>query len=143
MAYWLMKSEPFVYGWEDLTRDGKTKWDGVRNYTARNCLRDMQVGDEAFLYYSNEGKAVVATMKIVRTHEPDATVEKDELNKDGSNPWLVVTVAPGRLLKKPVTLEAVKAEKRLRDMALMKFQRLSVQPVTPQEWKMVLEMSGA
>src|SRR5262245_22521392 len=117
MAYWLMKSEPFVYSWEDLQKDGTTKWDGVRNYAARNCLRDMKVGDEAFLYYSNEGKAVVAVMKVVKTHEADATVEKDELNKDGSNPWLVVTVAPGKKLKRPVTLEAIKRNERLKGMA--------------------------
>lgn len=142
MAYWLMKSEPDVYSWEDLQKDKKTQWDGVRNYMARNHLREMKVGDEAFLYYSNDGKAVVAVMKVVKTAEPDTTVEKGELNKDGSNPWLVVTVAPVRRLKKAVTLAEVKAAPRLSEMALLKYQRLSVQPVTPAEWNVVLKMAG-
>ena len=141
MAYWLMKSEPFKYSWDDLNRDGKTQWDGVRNYAARNNLQAMKVGDEALLYHSNEGKACVGIMKIMKTAEPDKTVEKDELTKDGSNPWVVVTVAPVKALKNPVTLEAVKAEKKLAAMELMKFQRLSVQKVTKAEWDLVLKMS--
>ena len=142
MAYWLMKSEPFKYAWDDLLRDGSTTWDGVRNYAARNFMKEMKVGDEALLYHSNEGKACVGIMAIAKTFEPDATVEKDELTKDGSNPWVVVTVKPVKALKKPVTLEMVKAEPKLKDMALMKFQRLSVQPVTAAEWEIVMAMAG-
>lgn len=141
MAYWLMKSEPDAYSWQQLQKDKQTHWTGVRNYTARNFLRDMKVGDEALFYHSNEGKACVGIMKIVKTAEPDKTVTKDKLNKDGSNPWVVVTVAPVKALKTPVTLEMVKAEKRLKDMALIKFQRLSVQPVTVAEWKVVMGMA--
>lgn len=142
MAYWLMKSEPFKYSWDDLLRDGKTQWDGVRNYAARNNLQAMAVGDEALLYHSNEGKACVAIMKIVKTAEPDTTVEKDELTKAGENPWVVVTVAPVKTLKRPVTLEMVKAEPKLAAMELMKFQRLSVQKVSAKEWAIVLGMAG-
>lgn len=142
MAYWLMKSEPFKYSWDDLNRDGKTKWDGVRNYAARNNLQAMAVGDEALLYHSNEGKACVGIMKIVKTAEPDTTVEKDELTKDGSNPWVVVTVAPVKPLKVPVTLEMVKGTPVLEEMELMRFQRLSVQKVSAKEWAIVLGMGG-
>lgn len=142
MAYWLVKSEPFKYSWSDLTRDGRTLWDGVRNYAARNNLRAMQPGDEALFYHSNEGKACVGIARIAKSFEPDATVAKDELAKDGSNPWVVVTVEPLRPLARPVTLEMVRAEPRLKDMALLKYQRLSVQPVTPAEWKTVLELAA-
>lgn len=142
MAYWLMKSEPDVFGWEDLQKDKQTKWDGVRNYAARNYMQDMKVGDEALFYHSNIGKACVGIMKVVKTAEPDVTVTKDKLAKDGSNPWVVVTVVPVRELPKPVTLEMVKAEPKLQEMALIKFQRLSVQPVTEREWKIVLGMGG-
>jgi predicted RNA-binding protein with PUA-like domain len=142
MAYWLLKSEPFKYSWDQLNKDGSTWWDGVRNFAARNNLQAMQVGDEALFYHSNEGKECVGIAKIVGLAKPDETVEKDELNKDGSNPWVVVQVAPVKPLKKPVTLTALKAEPRLKDMAFNKFQRLSVQPVTPAEWKVVLELAG-
>ncbi len=142
MAYWLMKSEPFKYSWDNLLRDKTTQWDGVRNYAARNNMQAMAKGDKALFYHSNEGKACVGIMEIVKTAEPDKTVEKDELAKDGSNPWVVVTVGPVEPLKKPVTLEAVKAEPKLAEMELMKYQRLSVQKVTEAEWKLVLKMAG-
>jgi predicted RNA-binding protein with PUA-like domain len=142
MAYWLMKSEPFKYSWDDLVREGSTKWDGVRNYTARNHMQAMQVGDEALLYHSNEGKACVGIIKIVKTAEPDVTVTKDKLTKDGSNPWVVVTVAPVRPLQQPVTLDMVRDEPELADMDLMKYQRLSVQTVTQAQWARVLAMAG-
>lgn len=137
-----MKSEPFKYSWDDLLRDGSTQWDGVRNYAARNHLQAMQVGDQALLYHSNEGKACVGIMKIAKAFEPDKTVEPDELTKDGTNPWVVVTVKPVKALKVPVTLEMVKAEPKLKEMALMRFQRLSVQPVTETEWGLVMKMGG-
>lgn len=143
MAYWLMKSEPDVYGWDQLVKDGQTRWDGVRNYAARNNLAAMKVGDEALFYHSNQGKACVGIAKVVKTAEPDATVEKDELNAKGENPWLVVTIAPVRALKHPVTLDMVKQTAALQAMALVKYQRLSVQPVTPGEWKTVLKLGGA
>lgn len=141
MAYWLMKSEPFKYCWDDLVRDGQTQWDGVRNYLARNNLQAMKVGDEALFYHSNEGKACVGIVKVVKPAEPDKTVGKDKLAKNGSNPWVAVTVAPVRALKVPVTLEMVKETPGLAKMALVTQQRLSVQPVTPAEWKAVLAMA--
>ncbi|RYG61429.1 MAG: EVE domain-containing protein [Alphaproteobacteria bacterium] len=142
MAYWLMKSEPFKYSWDDLVRDKTTQWDGVRNYAARNNLQAMAEGDKALLYHSNEGKACVAIMEIVKTAEPDTSVDADELNKDGSNPWVVVTVAPVQALRKPVTLEMVRNMPELAEMELMKYQRLSVQKVRESEWKLVLAMAG-
>jgi predicted RNA-binding protein with PUA-like domain len=142
LAYWLMKSEPGVYSWDDLVRDKTTRWDGVRNYAARNNLQAMQVGDEVLFYHSNEGKACVGIAKIVKTAEPDEKVTKAKLNKDGSNPWVVVTVAPLRAFKIPVTLEMVKGEKSLAKMDLVVQQRLSVQAVTAGEWKKILEMGG-
>lgn len=141
-AYWLMKSEPFKYSWDDLLRDGSTWWDGVRNYTARNHLRAMKVGDLALLYHSNEGKAAVGVMKVVGEARPDPTVQSDELAKDGSNPWSVVQVAPVQALVNPVSLERVRGEPRLQGMALLKYQRLSVQPVTVAEWRVMLELGG-
>jgi predicted RNA-binding protein with PUA-like domain len=141
MAYWLMKSEPFKYSWSQLEKDGATFWDGVRNHVAKNYLLAMQVGDEAFFYHSNEGKACVGIVKIIQTATPDQTVQPDELKADGTNPWVGVRVAPLRALKNSVSLATVKAEPRLQEMALLKYQRLSVQPVTPAEWAVVLELA--
>lgn len=141
MAYWLMKSEPYTYSWQDLQRDGRTKWDGVRNFAARNNLRAMKVGDEALFYHSNEGKACVGVMRIAKAAEPDVTVTRDKLNKDGSNPWVVVTVEPVRALKNPVTLEMVQAQPKLQGMALVRLGRLSVQPVTAAEWAAVMKLA--
>jgi predicted RNA-binding protein with PUA-like domain len=135
MAYWLMKSEPFVFSWNDLVREGSTKWDGVRNYAARNNMQAMAMGDKALLYHSNEGKACVGIMEVIGLAEPDIT-------KDGRNPWVVVTMAPVKALKKPVTLEQFKADPRFAEMEIMKFQRLSVQKVRPEEWDLVLKMGG-
>lgn len=142
MAYWLMKSEPDVYSWDDLVRDKTTKWDGVRNFAARNNLQAMKVGDEALFYHSNEGKACVGIAKIVCAAEPDEKVTKAKLNKDGSNPWVVVTLAPVRKLKNPVTLEMVKKDKALQAMELVVQQRLSVQKVTATEWKKIISLGG-
>ena len=141
MAYWLIKSEPFKYSWDQLVKDKTTKWDGVRNYAARNHLQTMQMGDEALFYHSNEGKACVGIAKVVKTAEPDVTVTKDKHNKDGSTPWVVVTFAPVKELKKPVTLDMVRNSPKLKDMALLKYQRLSVQPVTEAEWTEILRMA--
>jgi predicted RNA-binding protein with PUA-like domain len=133
MAYWLIKSEPDSYGWGDLVRDGGTEWDGVRNPTARIHLRAMKPGDEAFLYHSMSDKAVVGIVRIVREARPDA--------KDPN--WVSVAVEPNRPLKSPVTLKAIKAEPRLSEMELLRQSRLSVAPVRPEEWKIVLAMSEA
>lgn len=141
MAYWLMKSEPFKYSWDQLVRDGETFWDGVRNHVAKNHLLAMRVGDEALFYHSNEGKACVGVVRVTQTATPDPTVLPDELNKAGVNPWVGVRVAPVKALKNPVTLAMVKAEPRLQTMALLKFQRLSVQAVTLQEWQIVQELA--
>jgi predicted RNA-binding protein with PUA-like domain len=142
MAYWLMKSEPFKYSWDDLVRDGTTFWDGVRNHLAKQHLLAMRVGDEALFYHSNEGKACVGIMRITQAATPDPTAAPDELAKDGRNPWVGVRVAPVAPLKAPVTLAMVKAEPRLQQMALLKQQRLSVQPVTPAEWAVVLRLGA-
>jgi predicted RNA-binding protein with PUA-like domain len=132
MARWLMKSEPNVYGWDDLVRDGTTKWDGVRNNAARLHLRAMEPGDEAFFYHSNEGKAVVGIMRIAGAQEPDG--------EDGS--WVKVPVEPERALPRPVTLKEIKAEPRLQAMELIRQSRLSVSPVRDDEWDTILEMAS-
>ena len=132
MAYWLMKSEPESYGWPDLVRDGGTEWDGVRNNAARLHLRAMKPGDEAFFYHSMSDKAVVGIMRIVREAAPDP--------KDAD--WVSVRVEPVRPLEKPVTLAAIKAEPRLAAMELIRQSRLSVAPVRPDEWRVVLELAG-
>lgn len=131
MNYWLMKSEPSVYSYDDLAKDKKTTWDGVRNYTARNNLKAMKKGDMALFYHSMEDKAVVGIAKISKEFFPDP---KDEN-------WVAVEIAPFKKLKNPVTLAQIKADKRLANMALVKLSRLSVQPVKPEEFDMVLELS--
>lgn len=141
MAYWLMKSEPDVYSWGDLVQQKIGFWDGVRNHSAKQNLNAMRVGDEALFYHSNIGRECVGIMKIVAEARPDHTVEPTELKKDGSNPWVGVKVAPVRKFTKPVTLAMVKATPALQNMALIKYQRLSVQPVTPAEWSRILKMA--
>ena len=131
MAKWLMKSEPDVYGWDDLVRVGATDWDGVRNNAARLHLRAMRQGDEAFFYHSGEVKAVVGIMRVAGPGKPDG--------EDGS--WVKVPVEPVRPLG-PVTLAAIKAEPKLAKMELIRQSRLSVAPVRDEEWKAVLEMAG-
>ena len=131
MAYWLMKSEPHVYSWDDLVRDGATDWDGVRNNAARLHLRAMQPGDEAFFYHSGDEKQVVGIMTITGPGKPDG--------EDGA--WVKVPVAPVRALA-PVTLKAIKAEPELAKMELIRQSRLSVSPVREEEWAKVLAMAG-
>ena len=131
MAYWLMKSEPASYSWDDLVRDGGTEWDGVRNNAARLHLRAMKPGDEAFLYHSMSDKAVVGIMRIASEPRPDP--------KDGA--WVSVRVEPVRALEKPVTLAEIKAEPSLAAMELIRQSRLSVCPVRPEEWEQVLALS--
>ena len=130
MAYWLMKSEPASYGWDDLVRDGGTEWDGVRNNAARLHLKAMKPGDEAFFYHSMSDKAVVGVMKVVRGPAPDP--------KDAD--WVSVRVEPVKAIG-PVTLKDIKAEPKLAKMELIRQSRLSVAPVRDDEWKTVLGMA--
>lgn len=134
MAYWLIKSEPFKYSWDEFVKDKKTHWDGVRNYAARNNLRDMKKGDELFFYHSNEGLEIVGIAKVVKESYQDPTTNETA--------WLVVDVAPVRKLKKPVTLAQMKTDKRLVNMDLLRLGRLSVGKVTDEEWQVVLELAG-
>lgn len=131
MAYWLMKSEPSSYSWDDLVRDGGTEWDGVRNNAARLHLRAMAPGDEAFFYASMADKAIVGVMTVTRGPGPDP--------KDPD--WVSVRVEPVRAIG-PVTLAAIKAEPSLAKMELIRQSRLSVAPVRAEEWAKVLEMAG-
>lgn len=137
MAYWLVKSEPNVWSWDQQVQKGAKGelWTGVRNHTAKLNLMKMKMGDRAFFYHSNIGKEVVGIVEIVREHHPDPTAGQGD-------PWVVVDLSAREALPNPVTLEAVKAEPRLKDMALMKYSRLSVQPVTADEWKLVCRMGG-
>lgn len=134
MAYWLMKSEPFKYSWDQLVADKQTFWDGVRNYGARNNLRDMKKGDLAFFYHSNEGVEIVGIVKIVKEAYQDPTTEDSN--------WVVVDIKPVKKLKKPVTLAQVKDDPRLATMELVRLGRLSVQKVAPAEWAVVMELAG-
>ncbi len=133
MNLWLMKSEPDVFGWDDLVRDGSTEWDGVRNHTAAANLRAMKLGDRAFFYHSNIGLEIVGIMEVSREAKPDG---------DGKH-WVSVEVKPVEKLAKPVTLKQVKAEPTLAGMELVKYSRLSVGKVTPDEWRQVIDMSKA
>ncbi len=131
MAYWLMKSEPGSYGWDDLARDGRTEWDGVRNAAARLHLKAMKAGDEAFFYHSGEERSVVGIMRIAREAQPDP--------KDSD--WVSVAVEPVRALG-PVALKAIKTDPRLAGMELIRQSRLSVAPVRDEEWATILELAG-
>jgi predicted RNA-binding protein with PUA-like domain len=134
MAYWLIKSEPFKYSWDQFEKDKKTIWDGVRNYAARNNLKAMKKGDLAFFYHSNEGVEIVGIAKVVKEAFQDPTTQETA--------WVAVEVSPFKKLKKPVTLAQIKANKSLANMALIKLSRLSVQLVTEKEWELVLEMAN-
>jgi len=134
MAYWLIKSEPFKYSWDQFVKDGVTFWDGVRNYAARNNLKAMKKGDLAFFYHSNEGMEIVGIAKVAKESYPDPTTEEIA--------WVAVDFKPHKKLKKPVTLSMVKAEKSLAQMALIRLGRLSVQPVLESEWNIIMKMAG-
>lgn len=134
MAYWLIKSEPFKYSWDQFEKDKSTFWDGVRNYAARNHLRAMKKGDQAFWYHSNEGLEIVGIAKVIKEAYPDPTADDDT--------WSAVDFAPFKKLKTPVSLAQIKSDRRLSNMALVRLGRLSVQPVTDEEWKIILELSG-
>ena len=137
MAYWLVKSEPSAFSWDDLVRRGAKgePWTGVRNHSAKQNLMRMRKGDRAFFYHSVDEKAVVGVAEVKTEHYPDPTA-------DGGEPWVVVDLKAVAALPKPVTLADVKAEPRLSEMALLKLSRLSVQPVTAAEWKVVCGMGG-
>jgi predicted RNA-binding protein with PUA-like domain len=134
MSYWLVKSEPSAYSWEQLEKDGQTVWSGVRNYAARLHLRAMKKGDQVLFYHSNEGLAIVGIAKVIKEAYQDPT-SNDEA-------WVAVDIKPYKRLKNPVSLPQIKNEKRLADMALVRIGRLSVQPVTEKEWKVIMEMAG-
>lgn len=132
MQHWLVKSEPKKYSWEKFIHDGRTFWDGVRNFQARNNLRSMQEGDLALFYHSNEGKAVVGIAKIVKEAYQDPTT--DDKN------WVAVDLIPIQTLTNPITLDEIKADERLKNIALVKQGRLSVMPLKAEEFDRILEL---
>jgi predicted RNA-binding protein with PUA-like domain len=134
MAYWLVKSEPSSYAWERLVKEGRAHWDGVRNHQAAANLKAMKVGDRAFFYHSNEGLAVVGIAEITKTAYPDPS--------DKSGKFVMVDLKPVMPMKEPVTLAAIKGEPKLKDIALVRLSRLSVQPVDSAAWKLICKMGG-
>ncbi len=134
MAHWLLKSEPFKYSWDRLVADGRTHWDGVRNHQAALHLKAMAVGDRAFFYHSNEGLEIVGICEIVRTAYPDPS--------DPEGRFVMVDVAPVTPVRTPVTLKQMKADPVLSGMALVRQSRLSVCPVTPEQWARACALAG-
>ena len=134
MQYWLMKSEPSAYSWQQLNKDGKTGWTGVRNFQASANMKKMKTGDRVFFYHSNEGLEIVGIMEIAKEYHPDPT---DKTEKFG-----MVEVKPVAPVPTPVSMKEIKATPALKDMVLVKNSRLSVQPVTAAEWKLVCKMGG-
>ena len=135
MNYWLVKSEPNKYAWDDLVKDKKTYWDGVRNYQARNKLKEMKKGDLVLYYHSNEGKAVVGIAQVTKEHYPDPTIDDDR--------WVVVDIKPFKALKQPVTLSEIKNDIKFKDMVLVRNSRLSVQPVRQKEFELIQRMGNS
>ncbi|KHJ38841.1 EVE domain protein [Pedobacter glucosidilyticus] len=134
MNYWLVKSEPFKYSWEQFNKDGRTFWDGVRNYQARNNLKAMKEGDLVMFYHSNEGKHVVGIAKVVKEFYQDPTT--DDAN------WVVVDLSPVETLKNPVTLETIKNDSFLKDISLVRQGRLSVMPLKQNEFDRIIELGS-
>lgn len=134
MQHWLVKSEPFKYSWDKFNEDKRTFWDGVRNYQARNNLKEMKEGDLVLFYHSNEGKNVVGIAKVVKEFYQDPTT-------DNAN-WVVVDLVPVEALKNPVSLEQIKAEESLKDISLVRQGRLSVMPLKAEEFDKILEMGS-
>ncbi len=132
--YWLIKSEPYKYSWQQFIDDKSTYWDGVRNYAARIHLRSMKVGDHCFFYHSNKGKEIVGIAEVTKEHYQDPTTDDDR--------WVAVDVKPIATLKKPVTLAEIKANPELQEMALVRISRLSVGPVSKAEYNEILKMSN-
>jgi predicted RNA-binding protein with PUA-like domain len=133
--FWLVKQEPSAYSWTNFVADGKTAWTGVRNFTARNNLRTMRKGDAVFFYHSVVGKEIVGMAKVVREAYPDPTAKEGD--------WSAVDLAPEKALPRPVTLEEVKRNPKLKEMALLRLSRLSVQPVTRDQFDEILRMGGS
>lgn len=134
MNYWLVKSEPFKYNWEQFQQEGKTFWDGVRNYQARNNLQAMKKGDRALFYHSNEGLCVVGIAEVIKEAYPDPTINDER--------WVAVDLKPVKTLKQPVTLKEMKEQPGLQDMGLIRQGRLSVSPVTEKEYRIILGLAG-
>ena len=134
MAYWLVKSEPSVYSFDTFLNEGQTCWSGIRNYAARLHLRAMKNGDEVLFYHSNEGIEIVGIAKVVKEYYRDPTTDDER--------WSAVDIKAVKKIKNPVTLEKIKKDKRLANMALVRIGRLSVQPVSDGEWKIIMEMAG-
>ncbi len=136
MRYWLFKSEPNTWGWEDQVAKGDAgeEWDGVRNYQARNFMREMKLGDQGFFYHSVNEKRIVGIVEVCAEIHPDSTTDDDR--------WECVDIKVVRGIENPVTLDMIKDEPRLADMVLVNNSRLSVQPVTEEEWNIVLELAG-
>jgi predicted RNA-binding protein with PUA-like domain len=139
MAYWLMKSEPDVFSFQDLQKKGREEWHSVRSFAARNNMMRMKIGEKAFFYHSNIGKEIVGIMKVVALAHPDSTAEP---NDKGKIVWQCVDVAPDKPFKTPVTLEQIKKDPKLSEMSLIKYSRLSVQPVTDAEWAHICKLGG-
>jgi len=135
MAYWLVKSEPATYSWDQLVKDKQTVWDGVRNYAARNHLKAMKKNDEVFFYHSNEGMEIVGIAKVAKEFYQDPTTNEEA--------WVSVDLKPYKKLKNPVSLDVIKKDKRLANMALVRIGRLSVQPVTDEEYKIIIEFANS
>ena len=133
MNYWLVKQEPESYSFSDFQKEGKTDWTGVRNFTARNNLKEMKTGDKVFYYHSGDERAVVGLAKVSKSAFPDPTAD------EGS--WVAVELEAGKAVKNPVTLSAIKGNPKLAEMKLVKLSRLSVSPVTKEEFEEILEMS--
>src|SRR5437762_5619625 len=134
MAYWLVKSEPSAYSWEQLVKDKQTQWTGVRNYAARLHLKSMKKGDEVLFYHSNKGLDIVGIAKVAKEAYQDPTTDDDR--------WVAVDLKAHKKLKTPVPLDTIKKDKRLKDMALVRIGRLSCQPVTEKEWAAIMELAG-
>ncbi|AXE16944.1 EVE domain-containing protein [Runella rosea] len=134
MNHWLVKSEPFVYSWDDFEKAGRSVWDGVRNYQARNNLKAMQKGDWVFFYHSNEGLAVVGIAQVDREAYPDPTTDDAR--------WVVVELVPVQKLKRPVSLQEIKSDNRLQEIALIRQSRLSVMPIKREEFDLILSFSN-
>ncbi len=131
MNFWLVKSEPFKYSWDDLVKDGWTYWDGVRNYQARNNLKAMKKGDFVLYYHSNKGLEIVGVAKVARESYQDPTTEDDR--------WVVVDLEPVHALDHPVSLSQIKSNRHLKDVALIKQSRLSVMPITKKEYDVIMK----
>jgi predicted RNA-binding protein with PUA-like domain len=132
--YWLIKSEPFKYSWEQLLSDGKTFWDGVRNFQARNYLKEMKIGDKCLFYHSNEGLCIMGIAEVIKEHYPDPT--------DNTQQWVCVDVKPYKSFKKPVSLQQIKEHPVLKNMQFVRQQRLSVSKVTKEEYDIICKLGG-